>query len=221
MDINEGEPIRVERIELTASTSCRPQRALQDRCRSGRAAAGSPAGGRDTRSRAERAQGRRLPVRDGAMLTSGRRRPTTQRLVLRATPGTLAHYRRDRHCAAKSVGENVVRRQLTFKPGDSYHAQGTAGEPAASCTASSCSSSPMSNRWRTRTAAARSADARHRRGGKHRRSTSASAMAPKRRRARDSRGITSTSSAARVTPGRSALVIADRGVRADYTSRIS
>ena len=43
-----------------------------------------------------------------------------KRLVLKATPGILAHFGPVEVIGEKSVGENVVVRQLTFKPGDLF-----------------------------------------------------------------------------------------------------
>ena len=43
-----------------------------------------------------------------------------KRLVLKATPGILAHFGPIEVIGEKSVGENVVVRQLTFKPGDLF-----------------------------------------------------------------------------------------------------
>ena len=46
--------------------------------------------------------------------------PKRQRIRLDATPGTLAHIGEIDIRGEKSVGENVVRRQLSFKTGDRY-----------------------------------------------------------------------------------------------------
>jgi outer membrane protein assembly complex protein YaeT len=43
-----------------------------------------------------------------------------QKVVLYATPGTLAHFGVVDIRGAASVGDNVIRRQLTFKPGDRF-----------------------------------------------------------------------------------------------------
>jgi outer membrane protein insertion porin family len=46
--------------------------------------------------------------------------PKSQRIVLDATPGPLAYFSVIDIRGEKTVGENVIRRQLTFKPGDKY-----------------------------------------------------------------------------------------------------
>ena len=43
-----------------------------------------------------------------------------QKIVLDATPGTLAHFGEIDIRGEASVGENVIRRELTFKPGDRF-----------------------------------------------------------------------------------------------------
>ena len=46
--------------------------------------------------------------------------PKQRRLTLAATPGVLAHFGEVDIHGVRTVGENVVRRQLTFKPGDRF-----------------------------------------------------------------------------------------------------
>jgi len=46
--------------------------------------------------------------------------PKRQRIILAATPGALAHIGVIDVRGEKTVGENVIRRQLTFKPGDRF-----------------------------------------------------------------------------------------------------
>ncbi len=46
--------------------------------------------------------------------------PRMQRIVLEATPGPLAHFGAIDIRGEKSVGENVVRRELTFKSGETF-----------------------------------------------------------------------------------------------------
>ena len=46
--------------------------------------------------------------------------PRQKRIALNATPGTLAHFGAIEVVGEKTVGENVVMRQLTFKPGDRF-----------------------------------------------------------------------------------------------------
>jgi outer membrane protein assembly complex protein YaeT len=46
-----------------------------------------------------------------------------ERVTLRATPGTLARFGPVELNGEASVGENVIRRQLTFEPGDPYSAE--------------------------------------------------------------------------------------------------
>ena len=46
--------------------------------------------------------------------------PKSQRIILEATPGPLAHFGVIDIRGERSVGENVVRRQLTFKMGDTF-----------------------------------------------------------------------------------------------------
>jgi outer membrane protein insertion porin family/translocation and assembly module TamA len=46
--------------------------------------------------------------------------PRRQRVVLHAVPGTLAHFGAVEINGAVSVSENVIRRQLTFEPGDLF-----------------------------------------------------------------------------------------------------
>jgi outer membrane protein assembly complex protein YaeT len=46
--------------------------------------------------------------------------PKTRRVALQATPGVLAHFGEVDVKGVVSVGEHVIRRQLTFKPGDRF-----------------------------------------------------------------------------------------------------
>jgi outer membrane protein insertion porin family/translocation and assembly module TamA len=46
--------------------------------------------------------------------------PKSVRLLIQATPGILAHFGQVDVRGEQTVGENVIRRQLTFKPGDSF-----------------------------------------------------------------------------------------------------
>lgn len=46
-----------------------------------------------------------------------------ERVLLRATPGTLAHFGEVEVTGHASVGDNVIRRQLTFNPGDEFSQQ--------------------------------------------------------------------------------------------------
>ncbi len=46
-----------------------------------------------------------------------------ERVILRATPGTLAHFGEVEVNGQASVGDNVIRRQLTFNPGDEFSQQ--------------------------------------------------------------------------------------------------
>jgi translocation and assembly module TamA len=46
--------------------------------------------------------------------------PKSQRIIIEATAGPLAHFAAIDIKGEKSVSENVIRRQLTFKPGDTY-----------------------------------------------------------------------------------------------------
>ena len=46
--------------------------------------------------------------------------PRQQRLIIQATPGVLAHFGEVDIRGQRTVGENVIRRQLTFQPGDRF-----------------------------------------------------------------------------------------------------
>ena len=46
--------------------------------------------------------------------------PRQRRLIVQATPGVLAHFGEIDIRGFRSVGENVIRRQLTFEPGDRF-----------------------------------------------------------------------------------------------------
>jgi outer membrane protein insertion porin family/translocation and assembly module TamA len=122
VNISEGEPIRVDSVNLTGFDvlSADQLRTLQQ---SLPLQPGQPL----DRQLAVAARDRALnllkdegyPYATVAM-TPEEVGPKRQRVVLAATPGTLAHFGEIDIRGEKSVGENVIRRQLTFKPGDRY-----------------------------------------------------------------------------------------------------
>ena len=57
------------------------------------------------------------------MLTEREDGPRRRAIVLTATPGTLAHFGPIEIVGYSSVSENVLRRQVTFKPGDVFRRQ--------------------------------------------------------------------------------------------------
>jgi outer membrane protein assembly complex protein YaeT len=122
VDISEGEPIRVASVELTGFDvlSETQLRSLRD----------------SLPLRAEMPLDRQLAVatRDRALnvlkdegypyatvgMSSEDVSPKRQRILLAARAGTLAHIGEIDIRGEKTVGENVIRRQLTFKPGERY-----------------------------------------------------------------------------------------------------
>src|SRR4029453_16715501 len=46
--------------------------------------------------------------------------PHRETMILRATPGVLPHFGEVRVAGAASVGDYVIQRQLTYKPGDLF-----------------------------------------------------------------------------------------------------
>ena len=123
IDIEEGEPIRVERVVITGLDPIPEEhrRELEsrlplkagaplDRC----AAAGQPRGG------ARRAQGPRIPESG----REGRGEPgSSDRLrvvTYSAEPGRLAYVGRIEVEGTASVNDRIVRRQLTFRPGQLF-----------------------------------------------------------------------------------------------------
>jgi len=122
VDITEGEPIRVASVEMTGFEvlSEAQLRSLRE----------------SLPLRADMPLDRQLAVatRDRALgvlkdegypyatvgMSSEDVAAKRQRILLAATPGTLAHIGAIDIRGEKSVGENVIRRQLTFKPGDRY-----------------------------------------------------------------------------------------------------
>ena len=122
VDISEGEPITVDQIQLTGfdvlsemlQSSLRETLPLQP---------GQPL----DRQLAVATRDRALNVlKDEGYpyakveMTSQDVSPKRQRIVLNATPGTLAHIGVIDIRGQKTVDENVVRRQLTFKTGERY-----------------------------------------------------------------------------------------------------
>jgi outer membrane protein assembly complex protein YaeT len=122
LDISEGEPIQVADVELrgfevltedeqTRLRNTLPLRAEQPLDRQLEIA---------SRERALNA------LRDGGYpyasvsLTEVETAPRQRRLILQATPGVLAHFGIIDIRGQQTVGENVIRRQLTFEPGDRY-----------------------------------------------------------------------------------------------------
>ena len=122
LTIAEGEPVRVAAIEFAGFDSV-PPRNLDDLKQ--RAAAEGPA---------SRATGswwsRRTRWRSTSCAITGIRTPAcqpprarsagTSSLTFTAEPGTLAHFGPVEIVGNSSVGEGVIRRQLTYKPGDLY-----------------------------------------------------------------------------------------------------
>ena len=74
--------------------------------------------------------------------------PRRRTIVLAATPGMLAHFGPIEIVGQRSVGENVIRRQLTFKPGERFTRR-EMRESQRKLYGSSCSSSPTSSRSKT------------------------------------------------------------------------
>jgi outer membrane protein assembly complex protein YaeT len=122
VDITEGEPITVDRIDLAGFDvlSESRRRSLEQ---SLPLQAGRPldrqlaVATRDRALNALRDEG--YPYATVAM-SSQDAGPRHQRILLTATPGTLAHIGVIDVRGEQSVGENVIRRQLTFKSGDRY-----------------------------------------------------------------------------------------------------
>jgi outer membrane protein assembly complex protein YaeT len=122
VDISEGEPIRVDAVDLTGFEVLTEaqQRTLRQ------ALPLQPSQPLD-RQLAVAARDRALNLlKDegypyaAVAMTSQEVAPKKQRILLAATPGTLAHFGEVDIRGEKSVGENVLRRQLTFKTGDRY-----------------------------------------------------------------------------------------------------
>jgi outer membrane protein assembly factor BamA len=122
LDITEGEPIVVESIELRGFDVMRPyrQRALR---RSLPLAAGRPLdrqlaiASRQRAINALRDEG--YPYAD-VTLRDEEAAPRRLRLIVDAVPGVQARFGEIDISGYASVSEDVIRRQLTFEPGDRY-----------------------------------------------------------------------------------------------------
>ena len=125
VDITEGEPIQVEGIELTGFDVL-PETQLRTLRESLPLQPGRPLDRQLAVASRERAlnvlKDEGFPYATVAM-TSQDVSPKRQRILLAATPGTLAHFGEVDIRGERSVGENVIRRQLTFKTGDRYTRQ--------------------------------------------------------------------------------------------------
>jgi outer membrane protein insertion porin family/translocation and assembly module TamA len=122
LDIVEGEPIRVADIELRGFEvlSAGEMRGLRDSLPLQK---DRPLDRQLAVASRERAvnvlKDRGYPYAEVAMRPE-EVAPKRERIILDATPGTLAHFSDIGIVGPASVGEEVVRRQLTFKPGDRY-----------------------------------------------------------------------------------------------------
>jgi outer membrane protein assembly complex protein YaeT len=122
VDISEGEPIRVDSITMTGFEvlSEAQQRTLRQ---SLPLQPGQPLDRQLAVATRDRAVN--LLKDEGYPYATVAMRPedvgaNRQRIVLDATPGTLAHIGVVDIRGEASVGENVIRRQLTFEPGDRF-----------------------------------------------------------------------------------------------------
>lgn len=122
VDISEGEPIQVDVIDLTGFEvlSEAQQRTLRQSL---------PLQPKQPLDRqlavASRERALNLLKDEGypyatVAMTSQEVGPKRERILLAAAPGALAHFGEVDIRGEKSVGENVIRRQLTFKSGDRY-----------------------------------------------------------------------------------------------------
>ena len=122
LDISEGEPVVVESIELRGFDVLRPfrQRRLRETLP---LLAGRPldrqlaVASRDRALNALRDAG--YPYAE-VTLRDEEAAPKRRRLIVDAVPGVLAHFGEIDVRGTTSVSENVIRRQLTFQPGDRY-----------------------------------------------------------------------------------------------------
>ena len=122
LDIAEGEPIRVAGIELRGFDVIPP-----DRQRTLRESLPLLPGRPLDRQLAVASRERTLnALRDDGYpyaevtLREEEAGPRQQRLIFDAVPGVLAHFSEIDIRGYASVSENVIRRQLTFEPGDRY-----------------------------------------------------------------------------------------------------
>jgi outer membrane protein assembly complex protein YaeT len=122
LDIAEGEPIRVAGIELHGFDVIPP-----DRQRTLRESLPLLPGRPLDRQLAVASRERTLnALRDDGYpyaevtLREEEAGPRQQRLIFEAVPGVLAHFSEIDIRGYASVSENVIRRQLTFEPGDRY-----------------------------------------------------------------------------------------------------
>jgi outer membrane protein assembly complex protein YaeT len=125
VDIDEGEPVRVAAIELTGfeplsedeldtlrqGLPLQPERPLDRQL---------AIASRDRAINALRDKG--YPYAEVA-ISDEVVAPSRRDILLEATPGALAHFGPVEIRGYASVGENVVRRQLTFEPGDRFTRQ--------------------------------------------------------------------------------------------------
>jgi outer membrane protein assembly factor BamA len=122
VNISEGEPVLVEAIELTGFVvlSDGDQQALQDLLP---LRVGRPLDRQVALAARERALNE---LRDNGYpyasvtVTDYEAGPRRRRVVFDAVPGTLAHFGPIEINGQVSVSENVIRRQLTFAPGDAF-----------------------------------------------------------------------------------------------------
>ena len=122
--IAEGEPVTVASIDFKGFDVIPPDHLEEMKKRvplKVGAAARPSARRRDARDGPERAEGSRLSVRERCRPT--KTPPATRRqaaLTFAAEPGKIARFGPVEIVGNKSVGENIIRRELTFKPGDLY-----------------------------------------------------------------------------------------------------
>ena len=202
VNVDEGQPVLVELVEYVGFDTVPPARLASLRSRGplrGGRAAGPGARAGSSRERARRGEGERLPVRHrAAHRAPGPATIDSRVLTLTATPGTLARIGNIEITGNTSVSDNVVQRQLTFRPNWRYRlsqAQESQRRLYGLETFQFANIEPVLNEGRA---------ARDRAGEGHRRLRASTARwisawgtAPRRRRAPRSTGATSTSSAAR------------------------
>jgi outer membrane protein insertion porin family len=122
VNISEGEPIRVAAVEL-AGFEVLPEDDRQSLQESIGLRVGTPFDRLLARAARERAlnelRNHGYPHAD-VTVSEDEVGPRERRVVFQATPGTLARFGATEIDGYMTVSENVIRRQLTFRPGDGY-----------------------------------------------------------------------------------------------------
>jgi len=122
VNITEGEPVRVAAVELTGFDvlSDRERKRLEEALL---LRAGAPLDRQVARAAREQAlnelRDKGYPYAD-VMVAESEISPRQMRVVFQATPGVAARFGPIEVEGQVSVGEDVIRRQLTFEPGDTF-----------------------------------------------------------------------------------------------------